>query len=72
MIHLVDQLVQDKVIKSSNKRIIDAMSIVDRADFVKNPNPPYEDKPQSMGYNVDISAPHMHAYVLVSAAIGMK
>ena len=38
------------------------MAKVDRADFIENS--PYEDCPQRIGYNVTISAPHMHAYCL--------
>lgn len=38
------------------------MSIVDRGNYCKNH--PYMDAPQSIGYDVTISAPHMHAYAL--------
>ncbi len=41
------------------------MCQVDRADFYPlNPARAYEDSPQSIGFNVTISAPHMHAYCL--------
>ena len=35
---------------------------VDRADYA--PNNPYANRPISIGYNVTISAPHMHAFAL--------
>ncbi|KAI8993493.1 protein-L-isoaspartate O-methyltransferase [Pilobolus umbonatus] len=38
------------------------MKSIDRKDFC--PRYPYEDSPQSIGYNATISAPHMHAYAL--------
>lgn len=38
------------------------MRDVDRADFVSNN--PYEDRPQYIGYDATISAPHMHAHAL--------
>lgn len=38
------------------------MLSVDRAKYCKNN--PYMDAPQGIGYNVTISAPHMHAHVL--------
>ncbi|VDK18823.1 unnamed protein product [Anisakis simplex] len=38
------------------------MLSVDRADFC--PTNTYDDKPQSIGYNTTISAPHMHAITL--------
>ena len=36
----------------------------DRGDFIDYD--PYADSPQSIDYGVTISAPHMHAYCLVS------
>ena len=39
-----------------------AMLEVDRNDFA--PTNPYQDSPQSINYNVNISAPHMHALAL--------
>ncbi|CAJ0582744.1 unnamed protein product, partial [Mesorhabditis spiculigera] len=42
-----------------NDRVGYALLQVDRADFVDNN--PYEDAPQSIGFNATISAPHMHA-----------
>ena len=60
MKELCDELVQNGDIKNGN--VYQAMIKVDRADFA--PNFPYEDSPQSIDYNVTISAPHMHAYCL--------
>ena len=57
---LCDSLVKKGYIV--NNRVYDAMMKVDRADFA--PRSPYEDNPQSINYNVTISAPHMHAYCL--------
>lgn len=42
--------------------MIKVMESVDRKDFIENN--PYFDTPQSLGYGVTISAPHMHAYCL--------
>ena len=46
----------------NSQKVYDAMLKVDRADF--SPVRPYVDSPQSINYNVTISAPHMHAYCL--------
>ncbi|KRX07523.1 hypothetical protein PPERSA_11072 [Pseudocohnilembus persalinus] len=51
---------QNQVIKSDE--VLEAMEQVDRADYC-NTNP-YIDSPQLIGYNVTISAPHMHAISL--------
>ncbi|XP_076765759.1 protein-L-isoaspartate(D-aspartate) O-methyltransferase [Xylocopa sonorina] len=40
-----------------------AMLAIDRAKYCHESNP-YLDKPRRIGYNVTISAPHMHAYAL--------
>ena len=37
----------------------------DRADFC--PNDPYDECPQSIGFNATISAPHMHAFAIEAA-----
>ena len=60
MKELCDHLVREGYLKSPH--IIQAMLNVDRKDF--SPDSPYEDRPQSIKYNVTISAPHMHAYCL--------
>ena len=39
-----------------------AMLEIDRKDFA--PTNPYQNRPQSINYNVTISAPHMHALAL--------
>lgn len=40
-----------------------AMLAVDRGRYCREPDP-YQDRPRAIGYNVTISAPHMHAYAL--------
>ena len=45
-----------------SEKVHKALMSVDRADF--SPNSPYDDSPRPIGYNVTISAPHMHAYCL--------
>ena len=60
MKELCDYLKRNKDIQSQS--VYDAMMKVDRKDF--SPAYPYEDSPQSINYNVTISAPHMHAYCL--------
>lgn len=49
------QLITSKVVK-------DAMSKVDRANYVRDKRDAYEDAPQSIGHGATISAPHMHAH----------
>jgi protein-L-isoaspartate(D-aspartate) O-methyltransferase len=39
------------------------MRVVDRGDFTGRSNA-YSDRPQGIGYNATISAPHMHGYAL--------
>jgi protein-L-isoaspartate(D-aspartate) O-methyltransferase len=57
---LLNKLRQEGVVRS--QWVYDTMLKVDRADFIeKNP---YFDNSQYLGYNVVISAPHMHAYAL--------
>ncbi|XP_073299529.1 protein-L-isoaspartate O-methyltransferase 1-like isoform X4 [Primulina huaijiensis] len=50
------------VIKS--KKTAEVMKSIDRALFVPEGTPPYVDSPVQIGYNVTISAPHMHATCL--------
>lgn len=57
---LIANLKAARIISSS--QVEKAMLAVDRGDFCKHS--PYEDHPQSIGYMVTISAPHMHAYAL--------
>lgn len=40
------------------------MEKVDRALFVPDGSPAYEDSPMQIGFNATISAPHMHATCL--------
>ena len=60
MKELCNHLRQEGYIQS--QKVEDAIMSVDRADFINIS--PYEDRPQSINYNVTISAPHMHAYCL--------
>ncbi|XP_052275373.1 protein-L-isoaspartate(D-aspartate) O-methyltransferase-like isoform X4 [Dreissena polymorpha] len=53
--NLVDNLHANGIIK--DLRVIEAMKAVDRKHFCKFN--PYNDSPQSIGYQVTISAPHM-------------
>ncbi|KAI0941920.1 hypothetical protein AcW1_009725 [Taiwanofungus camphoratus] len=41
-----------------------AMSKVDRANYVRYKGDAYEDSPQTIGHGATISAPHMHAHAL--------
>ena len=45
-----------------SEKVALTMLEIDRGDFA--PTNPYQDKPQSINYNVTISAPHMHAFAL--------
>lgn len=47
-------------------RVITAMQMVDRGAYC--PSNPYQDCPQRIGYNITISAPHMHGYALQELA----
>ncbi|XP_024971599.1 protein-L-isoaspartate O-methyltransferase 1-like isoform X2 [Cynara cardunculus var. scolymus] len=47
----------------SNK-VAEVMETVDRALFVPDGSPAYEDSPMQIGFNATISAPHMHATCL--------
>ena len=57
---LIMHLIQSNYI--SSERVLRAMIEVDRNDFA--PENPYADRPIYIGYNVTISAPHMHALAL--------
>ncbi|XP_070179440.1 protein-L-isoaspartate(D-aspartate) O-methyltransferase-like isoform X2 [Littorina saxatilis] len=59
-INLVENLQKNGIIKS--ERVAEMMKMVDRANFCKYNA--YTDSPQSIGYAVTISAPHMHAHAL--------
>ncbi len=57
--HLVDNLKGHNVIETED--VAAAMKAVDRADFCQSS--PYQDSPQSIGYGVTISAPHMVSFM---------
>lgn len=57
---LVRLLRENGIIKSD--KVFNVMNQVDRGNYC--PNNPYMDAPQSIGYKVTISAPHMHAHAL--------
>lgn len=57
---LLIELIQTDFIKS--EKVAQVMLDVDRNDFA--PRNPYINRPQYLGYNVTISAPHMHAFAL--------
>ncbi|EYU22221.1 hypothetical protein ABFS82_09G009900 [Erythranthe guttata] len=59
---MVEELESYGVIKS--KKVAEVMEAIDRALFVPEGTPPYVDSPMQIGYNVTISAPHMHATCL--------
>ena len=66
---LVDHLINTGAITST--RVADVMRKVDRGDFCDNVMV-YDDCPQSINYNATISAPHMHAYCMVSLVFIIK
>lgn len=53
-------VVENEILKTP--RVIEAMKKVDRANFCKFN--PYNDSPQTIGYSVTISAPHMVIMIL--------
>ncbi|XP_012939541.1 protein-L-isoaspartate(D-aspartate) O-methyltransferase isoform X2 [Aplysia californica] len=59
-VNLVENLARNGIIKSES--VLSAMKKVDRAHYCKANS--YADSPQSIGYSVTISAPHMHAHAL--------
>ena len=65
---LVNYLATTGIITS--KEVAGVMNAVDRAYYA--PHNPYQDKPQYIGYDATISAPHMHAYALVSSSLISK
>ena len=60
----MEKLFSQGIIKS--ERVVQAMSKVDRKDFVlpKDASNAYNDEPMRIGYNATISAPHMHGFCL--------
>lgn len=65
---LVQALKKNGIVK--DERVAEAMRKVDRQHY--SPKNPYEDSPQTIGYHVTISAPHMHAYALELLADRLK
>ena len=61
---LIDNLIGADIIRSNSVEM--AMRKTDRADYA--PNDVYADRPQRIGYDVTISAPHMHAHALEELA----
>ncbi|CAL0306773.1 unnamed protein product [Lupinus luteus] len=59
---MVENLQRYGVIKST--KVAEVMETIDRGLFVPSGTPPYVDSPMPIGYNVTISAPHMHATCL--------
>ncbi|PWA83903.1 hypothetical protein CTI12_AA165040 [Artemisia annua] len=59
---MVEHLQRYGVIQS--KKVAEIMEKVDRALFVPDGSPAYEDSPMQIGFNATISAPHMHATCL--------
>ena len=57
---MVEALFTNNIIKS--KEVRDTMLLVDRGNYIKHNA--YMDAPQTLGYNITISAPHMHAHAL--------
>jgi protein-L-isoaspartate(D-aspartate) O-methyltransferase len=57
---LIDNLATANIIKS--ELIKNAFKSVDRGNYA--PSNPYQDGPQGIGFQVTISAPHMHAHAL--------
>jgi len=57
---LVDKLQENGIVKSQEVRA--AMLAVDRGNYVTSAA--YQDAPQRIGFNITISAPHMHAHAL--------
>ncbi|CCF52425.1 hypothetical protein NDA11_002012 [Ustilago hordei] len=57
---LISNMRNSSLITSS--RVSEAMSLVDRANYVRTPSLAYQDSPQRIGYGATISAPHMHAH----------
>jgi len=57
---LVETLFTNNIVKSEEVKKV--MMQVDRGNYVKHN--PYMDSPQAIGFNITISAPHMHAHAL--------
>ena len=62
-VRLVKRLIENGIALSVKVQVV--LESIDRKYFVPADGSPYEDKPQRIGFNTTISAPHMHAYTLV-------
>jgi len=61
-VQLVETLAIEGLISTQSVRAV--METTDRKDFIPDESNPYEDRPQRIGFNTTISAPHMHAMTL--------
>ena len=61
-VRLVEELVRSGIAMS--ERIKEVLMSIDRKDFVPSESHAYEDRPQRIGFNTTVSAPHMHAMTL--------
>jgi len=59
---MVESLYTNNIIKSVEVKNV--MKQVDRGHYVRQGGSAYMDAPQGIGYNITISAPHMHAHAL--------
>ncbi|XP_074662371.1 protein-L-isoaspartate(D-aspartate) O-methyltransferase-like isoform X2 [Tubulanus polymorphus] len=59
-LELVENLKRNGIV--TKKKVEESMKRIDRGNFCRHN--PYMDSPQSIGYAVTISAPHMHAHAL--------
>lgn len=59
---MVENLQRSGIITS--RKVAEVMENIDRGLFVPSGVQPYIDSPMAIGYNVTISAPHMHAACL--------
>lgn len=67
---LVGKLEENGIIKTADVR--KAMLQVDRGNYVQEKGSAYQDAPQRIGWNITISAPHMHAHALDLLAEHLK
>jgi protein-L-isoaspartate(D-aspartate) O-methyltransferase len=62
MVELVTQLINSGITMSD--KIKQVVQTTDRREFMPEESEPYEDRPQRIGFNTTISAPHMHVMTL--------
>ncbi len=65
---LINHLIKNGYIKS--QKVKETLLSIDRAEFTDLS--PYQDSPQQIGFNVTISAPHMHAFALEYLSENLK